>query len=39
MTWWLTTLSVGGFVGGCAALVMRMQTDDDDDDPGRGAVV
>ncbi|WP_327356698.1 hypothetical protein [Streptomyces sp. NBC_01304] len=40
MTWWLTTLGIGGFVGGFATLVMRMQGDDeDDDDPGRGAVV
>lgn len=40
MTWWLTTLGIGGFLGGFATLVMRMQTDDDDlDDPGRGAVV
>ncbi|MFF4955707.1 hypothetical protein [Streptomyces sp. NPDC001222] len=40
MTWWLTTLGVGGFLGGCATLVVRMKTDDDDgDDPGRGAVV
>ncbi|WP_077797616.1 hypothetical protein [Streptomyces sp. JHA26] len=40
MTWWLTTLSIGGFLGGFATLVMRMRTDDeDDDDPGRGAVV
>ncbi|MFI2199547.1 hypothetical protein ACH47Z_01935 [Streptomyces sp. NPDC020192] len=40
MTWWLTTLGVGGFLGGFAALVMRMRTDDDEgDDPGRGAVV
>ncbi|MBM7088046.1 hypothetical protein ABZ606_04045 [Streptomyces sp. NPDC012461] len=40
MSWWLTTLSIGGFLGGCATLVMRMRTDDeDDDDPGRGAVV
>ncbi|MFF7165139.1 hypothetical protein ACFZBP_27850 [Streptomyces sp. NPDC008086] len=40
MTWWLATLSVGGFLGGFATLVMRMKTDDeDDDDPGRGAVV
>ncbi|MEV5308989.1 MULTISPECIES: hypothetical protein [unclassified Streptomyces] len=40
MTWWLTTLGIGGFVGGFATLVMRMRTDDeDDDDPGRGAVV
>ncbi|MEW2165781.1 hypothetical protein AB0912_22690 [Streptomyces sp. NPDC007084] len=40
MTWWLSTLGIGGFVGGFATLVMRMQSDDDDlDDPGRGAVV
>ncbi|EPD58094.1 MULTISPECIES: hypothetical protein [Streptomyces] len=40
MTWWLATLSIGGFVGGFATLVVRMRTDDeDDDDPGRGAVV
>ncbi|MFF1278292.1 hypothetical protein ACFVZC_33740 [Streptomyces marokkonensis] len=39
-TWWLTTLCIGGFLGGFATLVMRMRTDDeDDDDPGRGAVV
>ncbi|MDD9381685.1 hypothetical protein M8Z33_34565 [Streptomyces sp. ZAF1911] len=40
MTWWLTTLGVGGFLGGFATLVARMSTDEDeDDDPGRGAVV
>ncbi|MEU9209988.1 hypothetical protein AB0D27_19025 [Streptomyces sp. NPDC048415] len=40
MTWWLATLSIGGFLGGFATLVMRMKTDDEDgDDPGRGAVV
>jgi hypothetical protein len=40
MTWWLATVSIGGFLGGFATLVMRMKTDDDeDDDPGRGAVV
>ncbi|MFC9928937.1 hypothetical protein [Streptomyces sp. NPDC127190] len=40
MTWWLATLSIGGFLGGFATLVARMRTDDDDDgDPGRGAVV
>ncbi|MFE9770262.1 hypothetical protein ACFYOV_00975 [Streptomyces sp. NPDC005931] len=40
MTWWLTTVGVGGFLGGFATLVMRMRTDDEDeDDPGRGAVV
>ncbi|MFR0352078.1 hypothetical protein [Streptomyces sediminimaris] len=40
MTWWLATLSIGGFVGGFTTLVVRMRTDDDeDDDPGRGAVV
>ncbi|MEU9996366.1 hypothetical protein [Streptomyces sp. NPDC050848] len=42
MTWWMTTLGVGGFLGGFATLVGRMKHDDDDDghdDPGRGAVV
>ncbi|MGW6859444.1 hypothetical protein [Streptomyces xanthophaeus] len=40
MTWWLTTLGIGGFLGGFATLVGRMEHDDeDDDDPGRGAVV
>ncbi|MFI0236631.1 hypothetical protein [Streptomyces sp. NPDC016845] len=40
MTWWLATLCIGGFLGGFATLVARMQSDDDeDDDPGRGAVV
>ncbi|MEV5294618.1 hypothetical protein AB0K64_25710 [Streptomyces sp. NPDC053741] len=41
MTWWLTTLSIGGFLGGFATLVARMPHDDDEegDDPGRGAVV
>ncbi|MEV7992430.1 hypothetical protein AB0O67_11025 [Streptomyces sp. NPDC086077] len=40
MTWWLTTLGIGGFLGGFATLVTRMRTDEeDDDDPGRGAVV
>lgn len=40
MTWWLTTLSVGGFLGGFVTLVARMsQGDDEDDDPGSGAVV
>ncbi|MFG3508803.1 hypothetical protein ACGF5F_25260 [Streptomyces sp. NPDC047821] len=40
MTWWLTTLCIGGFLGGFATLVARMRTgDDEDDDPGRGAVV
>ncbi|MFR9795522.1 hypothetical protein ACL02U_06380 [Streptomyces sp. MS06] len=40
MTWWLTTLTIGGFLGGVATLVARMRTDDEDgDDPGRGAVV
>ncbi|MEU0371899.1 hypothetical protein ABZ070_16880 [Streptomyces sp. NPDC006283] len=40
MTWWLTTLCVGGFLGGFATLVARMSHDDDlPDDPGRGAVV
>jgi hypothetical protein len=40
MTWWLTTLGIGGFLGGFATLVSRMSGDDEDlDDPGRGAVV
>lgn len=40
MTWWLTTLGIGGFLGGFATLVARMAHDDDEpDDPGRGAVV
>ncbi|MEV7614485.1 hypothetical protein [Streptomyces sp. NPDC089799] len=41
MTWWLTTLGVGGFLGGFATLIARMSHDDDEDndDPGRGAVV
>ncbi|GGY52919.1 hypothetical protein [Streptomyces omiyaensis] len=43
MTWWLTTLCIGGFLGGFATLVARMKGDDEDgdgyDDPGRGAVV
>jgi hypothetical protein len=40
MTWWLTTLGIGGFLGGFATLVMRMKGDEDDEqDPGRGAVV
>lgn len=40
MTWWLTTLCIGGFLGGFATLVARMPHDDDEDhDPGRGAVV
>ncbi|NGO49156.1 hypothetical protein [Streptomyces ureilyticus] len=41
MTWWLTTLGIGGFVGGFGTLVLRMHPgdEDEDDDPGRGAVV
>ncbi|MEU6013471.1 hypothetical protein ABZ826_05215 [Streptomyces sp. NPDC047515] len=39
MTWWLTTVCVGGFLGGFVTLVARMNDDEDDDDPGRGAVV
>ncbi|GAA4923027.1 hypothetical protein ACFPM3_32385 [Streptomyces coeruleoprunus] len=41
MTWWLTTVCVGGFLGGFATLFARMKhgDDEDDDDPGRGAVV
>jgi hypothetical protein len=41
MTWWLTTLGIGGFLGGFATLVARMRPggDEDDDLPGGGAVV
>ncbi|QCX76066.1 hypothetical protein C9F11_11935 [Streptomyces sp. YIM 121038] len=41
MTWWLTTIGIGGFLGGFATLVARMKSGDEeeDDDPGRGAVV
>jgi hypothetical protein len=40
MTWWLTTLGIGGFIGGFVTLVIRMNPGDEDDgDPGRGAVV
>jgi hypothetical protein len=41
LTWWLSTICIGGFLGGFATLVARMQHDDDDenDDPGHGAVV
>ncbi|MCC3778654.1 hypothetical protein [Streptomyces sp. UNOB3_S3] len=41
LTWWVTTLGVGGFLGGFATLVLRMKDndEDEDDDPGRGAVV
>ncbi|MET7762071.1 hypothetical protein [Streptomyces sp. NPDC005336] len=41
MTWWITTLGVGGFLGGFLTLVLRMRDseDEEDEDPGRGAVV
>ncbi|MEC4018956.1 hypothetical protein [Streptomyces sp. H27-D2] len=41
LTWWITTLGVGGFLGGFGTLVARMGDDDDEEngDPGRGAVV
>ncbi|WP_030020872.1 hypothetical protein [Streptomyces monomycini] len=41
VTWWLTLLGIGGFLGGFATLVARMKHDDEDDEelPGGGAVV
>ncbi|MGW7024659.1 hypothetical protein ACWGGS_35665 [Streptomyces decoyicus] len=41
VTWWVTVLGIGGFLGGFATLVARMKKDDEDDDdlPGSGAVV
>ncbi|MFI5524078.1 hypothetical protein [Streptomyces platensis] len=40
VTWWITVLGIGGFLGGFATLVARMKDDDEDDDlPGSGAVV
>ncbi|WP_411140694.1 hypothetical protein [Streptomyces sp. x-80] len=41
VTWWITVLGIGGFLGGFATLVARMKHDDEDDDdlPGSGAVV
>lgn len=41
VTWWLLTLGVGGFVGGCLTLATRLRPGDEDDwqDPGGGAVV
>ncbi|MCZ7413840.1 hypothetical protein [Streptomyces sp. WMMC897] len=42
LSWWMTFLGVGGFVGGFGTLVTRLRDereDDDWDDPGRGAVV
>ncbi|MEV7469327.1 hypothetical protein AB0O20_22875 [Streptomyces kronopolitis] len=40
VTWWITLLGIGGFLGGFATLVARMKNDDEDDDlPGSGAVV
>ncbi|BDH10710.1 hypothetical protein [Streptomyces hygroscopicus] len=40
VTWWITVLGIGGFLGGFATLVARMKKDDEDDDlPGSGAVV
>jgi hypothetical protein len=40
-TWWLLTLGVGGFIGGCLTLATRLRPGDEDDgeDPGGGAVV
>ncbi|MBW1599150.1 hypothetical protein [Streptomyces sp. JJ38] len=42
LSWWMTFLGIGGFVGGFGTLVTRLRDereDDDWDDPGRGAVV
>ncbi|MEU7256099.1 hypothetical protein AB0B21_09840 [Streptomyces rimosus] len=41
VTWWITLLGIGGFLGGFATLVARMKHDDEDEDdlPGGGAVV
>ncbi|MET7800975.1 hypothetical protein [Streptomyces decoyicus] len=41
VTWWVTVLGIGGFLGGFATLVARMKKDDEDDNdlPGSGAVV
>ncbi|MCK1796324.1 hypothetical protein MTQ01_09960 [Streptomyces sp. XM4193] len=42
MNWWITTLGIGGFLGGFGTLIARMRSEDDDEgfeDPGRGAVV
>ncbi|MEU9000242.1 hypothetical protein AB0952_37125 [Streptomyces caniferus] len=41
VTWWITLLGIGGFLGGFATLVARMKNDDEDDNdrPGGGAVV
>jgi hypothetical protein len=40
VTWWIALLGVGGFLGGIATLVARMQDgEDEDDDPHGGAVV
>ncbi|MFF9480248.1 hypothetical protein [Streptomyces sp. NPDC014733] len=42
VTWWITVLGVGGFLGGFATLIARMKDDDEDGDgpaPGSGAVV
>lgn len=41
VTWWISVLGIGGFLGGFATLVARMKQDDEDDEgmPGGGAVV
>ncbi|MBU7599520.1 hypothetical protein JGS22_018305 [Streptomyces sp. P38-E01] len=42
MNWWITTLGIGGFLGGFGTLIARMRSEDDEEgfeDPGRGAVV
>ncbi|WP_411120900.1 hypothetical protein [Streptomyces sp. x-19] len=41
VTWWITVLGIGGFVGGLGTLFARMGNDreDDEEPPGGGAVV
>lgn len=41
ITWWMSVLGIGGFLGGFTTLVVRMKDrgEDDEDDPTGGAVV